>query len=121
MNKNTIRHLKNRLMKELEDLQQGENCNLNGLIDSEESLPDLVDRASSFIDRSLSQSICDRENLKIEKIEQALEDIANGEYGICQLCGNDITVKRLKANPVARYCITCKTEIENKARLTESP
>ncbi len=56
--------------KELEDLRQGEDCNLYGLDGSEESLPDLVDRASSLIDRSLSQSICDRENGESEKLKK---------------------------------------------------
>ena len=119
MTKNTVTYLKNRLIRELEDLQRGENCNLNGLSGSEESLTDLVDRASSFIDRSLSQSICDRKNQKIRKIEKALEDIEIGEYGICRHCGEDIAVKRLKANPVARHCIACKSSMEKTVRLTD--
>ena len=120
MNKKTVTYLKNQLIRELEDLQQGENCNLNGLSKSDESLPDLVDRASSFIDRSLSQSMCDRQNHRIRKIKEALEDIENGEYGICLHCGEDIALKRLKANPIARHCITCKSAMENMERLMES-
>lgn len=119
MNKKTILFLKKRLVKELEGLQRGEDCNLYGLGGSEESPPDLVDRASSFIDRSLSQRFCDRQNLRIRRIEEALEDIDNGEYGICRSCREDIAVKRLKVNPVARYCIGCKAAIERKARLIE--
>ena len=107
------------MISELEGLQQGDNCNLNGLSGSDESLPDLVDRASSFIDRSFSQSMCDRQNLKIRMLEEALEDIENGEYGICRQCGEDIAVKRLKANPIARHCIDCKSAMESRARLTE--
>jgi DnaK suppressor protein len=53
-------------------------------------------------------------------IEEALEDIDNGEYGICRQCGCDIAVKRLKANPIARHCITCKSAMENRSRLIES-
>ena len=120
MNKKTISLLKKRLVKELEDFQQGDDCNLHGLSGVEESLPDLIDRASSFIDRSLTQSICDRENLRIRQIKEALEDIQNNEYGICQSCGEDIAVKRLKANPTARHCIDCKAAIENHALLIES-
>ena len=120
MNEKTLTFLKNRLISELEDLQRGENCNLNGLSESDEILPDLVDRASSLIDRSLSQSMCDRQNLRLRLIAEALEDIENGEYGICRQCGEDIAVKRLKANPIARHCITCKSAMENRARLIES-
>jgi len=99
-------------------LRSGANCNFNRLNGSEDILPDPVDRASSLIDRSLSQSMCDRENLRIERIEQALEDLTNGAYGICQGCGEDIALKRLKANPIARHCINCKTAIETRERLT---
>ena len=118
MNKRDLTYLKKRLIKELEELLKDKDCNFDGLNDLEENLPDIVDRASSFIDRSLSQNICDRESLRIRKIEQALEAMANNYYGICERCGEDIAVKRLKANPVARHCIECKTEIETRERLT---
>jgi DnaK suppressor protein len=120
MNKKNLTYFNKRLIQELKDLLSGEDCNFDGLNDSEESFPDLVDRASIFIDRSLSQNICDRESLRIRKIQQALDDLANGVYGICDSCGDDIAVKRLKANPVARHCIRCKTEIETRERLTGS-
>ena len=117
MNKKKLINLKKRLLQELEDLLSGVDCNFDGLKGSDEKLPDLIDRASDLIDRSLSQNICDRESLRIRKIEQALEDMANGEYGICQHCGEDIAIKRLSANPAARHCIVCKTEMEAKERL----
>jgi len=120
MNKRNLNYLKKRLNAELDDLWRGADCNFDGLNDSEENLPDLVDRASSFIDRGLAQSICDRENLRIKKIEQALEDMAEGVYGICKRCGEDIAIKRLRANPLARHCLRCKTEIETRERLTGS-
>ena len=118
MNKRNLTYFNKRLLKELDDLLRAADCNFDGLNDPEDNPADMVDRASSLIDRSLSQNICDRETLKIRKIEQALEDMANGIYGVCQHCGEDIAIKRLKANPVARFCITCKTEIENRERLT---
>ena len=117
MNKRDLLIQKKRLLQELKDLSSGDDCNFVGLNDSDDNLPDLVDRASSFIDRNLSQNICDRVSLKIRRIEHALEDIANGDYGICERCGEDIAIKRLKANPVARHCIRCKTEIETRERL----
>jgi DnaK suppressor protein len=104
-------------MDELESLLKGVNCNFVGLYDSKDNTPDAIDKASNFIDRSLSQKICDRENLRIRKIEKSLEDIDNGVYGICQRCEEDIAIERLKVNPAANYCIHCKTEIENRERL----
>jgi DnaK suppressor protein len=48
----------------------------------------------------------------IKKIRNSLEDIENGEYGICVDCGTEITLARLKARPIARHCIQCKTKQE---------
>ena len=120
MNKRNETYFRKRLVSELKDLADGLDCNFDGIHNVKEESPDLIDRASSFIDSSLSQNICDRKTLRIRKIEQALKDLEDGLYGICQRCGDGIAVKRLKANPVARQCIGCKTDIENRQRLTGS-
>jgi DnaK suppressor protein len=120
MNKRDLKSINKRLTQWLEDLSSEADCNLDGLKGSDEQLPDIVDQASKIIERSLSQNLCDRENLLIKKIKRALEDIADGNYGICYNCGEDIAIKRLKASPVARYCIDCKTEMEKKKRLIEA-
>ncbi len=121
MNKRNLNYFQKRLKAELEDLLRGADCNFDSLNDSEEHLPDPIDRASSLTDRSLAQNICDRENLRLKKIEQALEDIAIGAYGTCERCGENIAIKRLQANPLARHCLRCKTEIETRERLTGAP
>ena len=120
MNKRDLKTLHNKLTRWLEDLSSDADCNLDGLKGSDEPLADLIDRASSIIERSLSQNLCDRESLLIEKIKRALADIADGSYGICNNCGEDIAVKRLKASPVSRYCIDCKTKMETRKRLIEA-
>jgi DnaK suppressor protein len=48
----------------------------------------------------------------IKKIKKALERIENGTFGICETCGEEITVKRLKARPVTSQCIECKSKEE---------
>jgi DnaK suppressor protein len=120
MNKRDLKTIHNKLSRWLEDLSSDADCNLDGLKVSDEPLPDIVDRASNIIERSLSQNLCDRESLLIEKIKRALADIADGTYGICNNCGEDIAVKRLKASPVVRYCIDCKTEMETRKRLIQA-
>ena len=44
--------------------------------------------------------------------KQALERIDMGDFGICDACGEDISIPRLKARPVTTQCIECKTEAE---------
>lgn len=78
-----------------------------------DNLTDPLDRASFETDRGTVYRLRDRESMLIKKINQSLEDIENGEYGICQDCGGDISEARLKARPVTRYCIKCKTKRES--------
>jgi|GEM_PF-1688461 len=44
----------------------------------------------------------------IEQCEAALARIDSGSYGICENCGEDIELSHLKADPLARFCISCK-------------
>jgi DnaK suppressor protein len=118
MNKRNLTYFREQLERELQSLSAGIDCNLDGLHRLEADAPDLIDRAAELIDRNLAQNICDRKNLRISKVQQALKDLEAGLYGICQSCGEDIALKRLKANPVARQCISCKTEAETMERLT---
>jgi DnaK suppressor protein len=120
MNKRDLKTIHNKLTRWLDELSSNADCNLDGLKGTDEPLADLVDRAASVVERSMSQNLCDRENLLIQKIKRALDDIAEGNYGICYNCGENIAIKRLKASPVARYCIECKTEMEIRKRQVEA-
>ena len=62
--------------------------------------------------------ICDFSESLFRKIRQSLEDIENGEYGICEDCGEEISINRLKAGPVTSLCIGCKTNRESVEKLT---
>ncbi len=44
----------------------------------------------------------------------ALEKIEDGTYGKCEGCGEDISKKRLKVLPFAKYCVKCQSEMEKK-------
>ena len=46
--------------------------------------------------------------LKLKNIDLALEKIKKGEYGTCEKCGKEISEKRLKVYPEARFCLKCK-------------
>lgn len=39
------------------------------------------------------------------RVEHALDKIAKGLYGVCEKCGADIPIERLKAAPEAEYCV----------------
>lgn len=84
----------------------------------QEALPDVSDQASAEVNQHFSMRIREREQKLLKKIDEALDRMKVGIYGICERCGEDIPYKRLKARPVTTLCIECKTlqEQEEQAR-----
>jgi len=85
-------------------------------MDEEENFPDPTDRASLETDRNFILRIRDRERKLIVKIQEALRRLEQGEYGICESCGEEIGIARLKARPVTTLCIDCKSVQEVEER-----
>jgi len=108
------------LIQWMEELLNHAEETVEELSDSQENLADPLDRATFESDRLRMLRIRDRENMLIKKIRQSLEDIENGEYGICEDCGEEISIERLKARPVTSFCIRCKTKRESLEKLTET-
>jgi len=53
----------------------------------------------------------------LKKIDDALSRIDNKTFGVCEECGEEIGVNRLKVRPVATLCIACKEEQEKKEKM----
>ncbi|SIT66068.1 transcriptional regulator, TraR/DksA family [Ectothiorhodosinus mongolicus] len=77
---------------------------------------DPADRATQEEEFSLELRTRDRERKLIRKIDEALSDIDNGDYGYCEACGVEIGIRRLEARPTATLCIDCKTLQEIKEK-----
>ena len=60
--------------------------------------------------------IAGRERHMISKLRGALHRMEEGEYGVCETCGEAITYRRLLVRPVATQCIDCKTQAEQIER-----
>jgi DnaK suppressor protein len=77
-----------------------------------DDFPDEIDAASSEMNLAFQGRLRERERGLISKIEQALQKIDDGVYGECESCGEQISLKRIQARPVAELCIDCKSEQE---------
>jgi DnaK suppressor protein len=91
-----------------------------GLSPGVENFPDLTDQASVETDQNFTLRLREREQKLLKKIDEALERIANGTFGICESCGEEISLKRLEARPVTTLCIECKTRQEADEKIRES-
>jgi DnaK suppressor protein len=118
MDAKTQEYFKEILLKRLEELIDEAERTVAGMTDTEETFPDPTDRATLESDRNFMLRIRDRERKLIVKIREALERIEDGNFGVCEVCGDDIGIDRLKARPVTTLCIECKRKEEatEKAR-----
>lgn len=105
-------------MQDYEDIKQRLN-------ERREALTVLVNKveksARRKLDKGFEEQAIQRENEEVltslddslteelRQIENALQRIETGKYGKCESCGEEISIKRLKAVPQANLCIKCAT------------
>lgn len=58
-------------------------------------------------DQSLSVAVNELELHKLRQVDAALKRLRDGTYGMCEICGQSISEKRLQALPWADACLTC--------------
>ena len=69
---------------------------------------DFVDQASDDNEVHVNIRLLQTDAKLLRAIEAALSRIEDGSYGVCTMCGEDISVARLKAVPWTSVCIECK-------------
>jgi len=114
-----IQQIKLKLLHQKEMLLNEAEVALNEL-PGQTVFPDLGDQASAETDRNFMLRLRGREQRLLKKIDQALERVESGIFGICEDCGNEINLQRLEARPVTTMCIDCKTLQEEEERMRES-
>lgn len=113
---NKILEIKKKLIAQKNALLAGASGTLQEL-PAQTTFPDLGDQASAEAERSFMLRLRGREQRLLKKIEDAIERIEQGVFGICERCKTQIDIKRLEARPVATLCIECKTEQEEEEKL----
>jgi len=63
--------------------------------------------ASRTLLENMTVDTLHREQQLLGEIEIALQRLEEGEYGVCEGCGVEITRRRLQALPWARFCLEC--------------
>ena len=73
-----------------------------------EKTPDALDEVQLAGERELAIRNLDRDSIALRNVKGALARIADGSYGICLHCEEEIKPKRLDAVPWTKYCIKCQ-------------
>jgi len=75
----------------------------------------LAEQGSEAYDQSLSLDLAAADRKLIKEIDDALERITDGTFGICELTGKPIKLERLEELPWARYSIEAARELERQS------
>lgn len=116
MDKQKLEYFRSVLQEEMRSLLEEAGKTVSEMTADTTSFPDPNDRATQESDRTFELRIRDRERKLLNKIREALGKIDDGTFGICEMCGCEISEARLKARPVTTYCIDCKMEQERKEK-----
>jgi len=105
--------------RELEERKAKIEENLSATSDEMSSLgrnelKDEGDHAAMSLETAVDNAILGQQSKELGEIELALDRIKNKTYGVCDMCGDDINIERLKVKIFARYCITCREVVEKE-------
>ena len=106
-----MQDIKTMLLKEKENLIEEILKNKEQVV-TEHEIGDEIDSSVEEQERKLTMLLQDREQEKLEKIEDAIRRIEENSYGNCEECGEPISKKRLMIVPFAKLCINCQQEEE---------
>jgi DnaK suppressor protein len=112
MAKEQLRKVRRMLAERILTLQDSIDRSIHGLKQGNEPLPDPYDLAASEAQTSMEIAIRERDRLLLRSLREALARIERGGFGICESCGEAISIKRILANPTAAVCIECKADQE---------
>ncbi|MEF2229674.1 MAG: RNA polymerase-binding protein DksA [Pseudodesulfovibrio sp.] len=112
MDAKDLQYFKDTLNGMLDDILRKSEATIEDMTESGEVYADPADRATAESDRAFTLRLRDRERKLIKKIQKAIDRIDDGEFGICQECGDNISIPRLKARPMTTLCINCKSKQE---------
>lgn len=113
MNKKVIAKFKKLLEERRRQIMEAADATRDeGMGFESADLPDEVDLATSESNQAMNLRLRDRERVLLKKIDKTLKKIQEGTFGICEVCGDEIGIKRLEARPVTDLCIRCKEDQE---------
>ncbi len=93
------------------NIQQRIDLEKKSVQSNSDANPDLLDVATTTTAQSNIIGLLNHLKDKQTWIDEAIQRIETGKFGICVHCGSDIEIQRLQIRPYAKYCIKCK---ENK-------
>ena len=114
MSNKLLSYIEDRLKDRRRHLLKEANLRLSKFnISREYWVTDTAEIASNIMEDNTVMSIAQSEAREINQIDNALNIMKNGKYGVCECCGDNISKQRLMVIPFVTLCIKCK-EVEER-------
>ena len=104
-------------LEKLKSILEAKQAELSGALRNRDEIaiekaPDALDEVQLAGERELAIRNLDRDSNMLRQIRRALARIADGTYGTCLHCEEEISPKRINAVPWAAYCIKCQEQVD---------
>jgi DnaK suppressor protein len=114
--------LKKLLLKKRNEVVEGLETQMGRKLTREsgqkiDSAMDSADQSALDVDQGIDYSLLEMKYEQYKDIADAFRKLQNNTFGLCEECGDEISIKRLEVNPLARYCIECKTKKEEMEKI----
>lgn len=116
MNEEQLAFFRDLLTRERDDLRERIDAEFQTLRDNDNIPGDAADVGSAEEHRQWQLRMLEREKKLLDKIDEALDRIANGDYGYCDETGEPIGLRRLLLRPTATLSIEAKERQEQMER-----
>lgn len=117
MNDRQLEYFRRKLLDWRSDILEDSRDTIESMKDGTRNIPDVADRASEETDRALELRTRDRERKLVAKIDSALRRIDEGEFGYCSVTGEQISLKRLDARPIATMSLEAQERHERREKV----
>ena len=105
-------HRKRLLAKQEELLRLVSKSEQDGRHVDEEITQDIADKAANSYTKEFLFHQSDDNRRILQLVNEALDRIKSGEFGVCVACQEEVQQKRIEAVPWARHCIECQEKQE---------
>lgn len=112
---NELQHIKKSLLEQKSEILN-KHIEFKNQQHSSTKAADEADAVVQNLQDNLNIQLHERDRHSLVLIDKALSKFVANSYGVCESCGDSISLKRLKARPLAMRCIACEEELETTGR-----
>ncbi|WP_170358783.1 TraR/DksA family transcriptional regulator [Ruegeria arenilitoris] len=109
MNRSELREFETLILSRLEELERNSLAgqDAQSVVELDQQAVGRLSRMDALQNQAMAKAQQTRRDLEVRRLRAALDRMAEGEFGYCEDCGDDIPRRRLDLDPAASKCVSC--------------